>query len=436
MRRIISVLAVAALTAATMIGALSIAFADTIAQALPFSQVWSNTGLITTDDDWSGVPAIIGYRGDNLTMAPGTNPQTITVDGSATPVDVNANRSDPNTFTQGGATEFELANPVVALQSSGTADAPHIVINLDTTGQTSIKIAYLLRDIDGSSDNAAEPVALQYRVGSQGDYTNVPTGFVADATTGPSAATLVTPVNVTLPADADNQSLVQVRIITADAAGTDEWVGVDDISITSAQTTNPPDAVDDPASVVEDSDFTQIDVLSNDTSAPDTGETLTVTALGSTSNGGTAEFTGGGTGVRYKPAPNFFGTETFTYTVSDGNGGEDTATVTVQVSPVNDPPVADKDSYKGKEDKTLNIGAPGVLSGDTDPEGAALRARPLSGPSNGKLKLNANGSFTYTPKKDFNGTDSFTYRACETANPTVCSAPPAKVTIKVKPVPG
>jgi VCBS repeat-containing protein len=103
--------------------------------------------------------------------------------------------------------------------------------------------------------------------------------------------------------------------------------------------------------------------------------------------------------------------------------------------PPNQPPVADNDSYKGKEDKTLNVGAPGVLSGDTDPEDDALTAKPVSKPSNGKLTLNANGSFTYKPKKNFNGTDSFTYRACETANLTICSAP-ATVTIKVKAVPG
>jgi len=54
---------------------------------------------------------------------------------------------------------------------------------------------------------------------------------VADATTGPSLATLVTPVSGVLPASADNQALVQVRVITSNAAASDEWVGVDDISI-------------------------------------------------------------------------------------------------------------------------------------------------------------------------------------------------------------
>jgi predicted extracellular nuclease len=215
------------------------ATADTTAQQLPFSQDWSNTGLITVNDDWSGVPGVVGYRGDALTAAPGADPQTVTADGSTTPIDVNANQTNPNTFTTGGVSEFELANPVVALQGSGTADAPHVVLALDTTDKTDITVAYVVRDIDGSADNAIQQVALQYRVGAAGAYTNLAGGYVADATTG-GQATQVTPVSVLLPPAAENQSLVQVRVITADAAGSDEWVGIDDISVTGGDQP-PPD---------------------------------------------------------------------------------------------------------------------------------------------------------------------------------------------------
>jgi len=206
--------------------------ADLVAQPVPFTQNWSNTGLITTDDDWSGVPGIIGYRGDNLTTAIGVDPQTILADGSATPVDVNANRSDPDTFASGGVAEFDgIANPVVALNGSATADAPHLVISVNTSGATGITVSYNLRDLDASGDNSIQPVALQYRVGNTGNYTNIPAGFVADATSGPNLATLVTPVSVVLPPACDNQSLVQLRIMTTNATGNDEWVGIDDISI-------------------------------------------------------------------------------------------------------------------------------------------------------------------------------------------------------------
>ena len=215
------------------------AHADTTPQPLPFSQDWSNTGLITANGNWSGVPGIIGYRGDDLTTATGTDPQTILVDGSATPVDVNANQTNPNTFSTGGVAEFHLANPTIALNGSGTADAPHIVISLNTLGSSGIRVRYNLRDLDASTDNAVSPVALQYRVGASGSFTNIPAAFVADASSGPSLATQVIPVDVTLPATADNQPLVQLRIITTNAVGNDEWIGIDDIVIAAVTADQP-----------------------------------------------------------------------------------------------------------------------------------------------------------------------------------------------------
>src|SRR6266550_1066689 len=70
--------------------------ADNVAQSMPFSQDWSNTAQITEDDDWSGVPGIIGYSGEGLTLADHPDPQTILEDGSGTPVNVAANRDDPD----------------------------------------------------------------------------------------------------------------------------------------------------------------------------------------------------------------------------------------------------------------------------------------------------------------------------------------------------
>ena len=209
-----------------------IAQADNTPQSLPFSQNWTNTGLITTNDDWSSVPGIIGYLGDDSsTTATGIDPQTV-LTPFVTP-DIIANQTNTG-ITNGGVAEFEITDPTVALQGSGTADAPHIILYLNTTSLSNITVTYNLRDIDGSADNAVQPVALQYRVGSSGNFTNLPAGFIADATTGPSLAVLVTPVSVQLPAAAENQPEIQVRIITTNAAGSDEWVGIDDISITGS----------------------------------------------------------------------------------------------------------------------------------------------------------------------------------------------------------
>lgn len=214
---------------------IEIVSANNTPQTLPFSQNWSNTNLITANDDWSNVPGIIGYLGDIAdTSTTNVDPRTLLADYSTvSAVDVIANQTNPNTQTAGGVAEFEITNPTVALQGSGTADAPHIVIHLNTTGQSTIKFTANIRDIDGSGDNAVQQVDVQYRVGGTGDYASVPGGYIADATTGPDLATLVTPLNLTLPAAANNQSLVQIRVITTNAGGSDEWVGIDDINVTA-----------------------------------------------------------------------------------------------------------------------------------------------------------------------------------------------------------
>ena len=211
----------------TIVGIMPVT-ANSTPQTIPFGQDWSSTGLITVDDNWTTVPGIVGFLGNSLTALTGTDPQTVLVDGSA--VDVIANQTDPS-LSQGGVAEFQIGNPVVALQGTTTADAPNLVIALNTVGRSNIYVAFLLRDIDATADNAVQPVAVQYRVGTSGDYTNLPAGFVADATSGPSMASLVTPVEVRLPDAANDKSIVNVRIITTNASGNDEWVGIDDISV-------------------------------------------------------------------------------------------------------------------------------------------------------------------------------------------------------------
>jgi hypothetical protein len=190
------------------------------------SQDWSNPGLILGNDDWSGVPSIEGYLGQDITTATGTDPRTLTGDSSATnDLDVIANQSNTS-LTNGGVAEFDgIANPTAALQGSGTADAPYLILYLDATGRQDVHVQFNARDIDGTTDNALQQLNVQYRIGESGPWTNVPGGYFSDITTGPSLATETTPVSVTLPADANNQAQLQVRIMTTNAVGNDEWVG-------------------------------------------------------------------------------------------------------------------------------------------------------------------------------------------------------------------
>ena len=195
-----------------------------------FSENWTNTGRITTNNNWSLVPSITGYLGD-IDTAAGIDPRTVVIP-SLGAVNVIANQLNPNTLATGGVAEFHLANPTIALNGSGTADAPSIVLYLNAANRENITLSLNLRDLDGSGDNAAQAIAVQYRYDETANWTNVEGGYVADATQG-GLATLVTPLSVTLPDDADGQGTLQIRVLTVNAAGNDEWVGIDDIVVTS-----------------------------------------------------------------------------------------------------------------------------------------------------------------------------------------------------------
>src|SRR5437763_14576980 len=176
-----------------------------------FFQDWSNTSLINATNNWDGVASIVGYRGDGLSSPAGKSPSLVTGDGTPV-VNVIANQTAPNTNTTGGVAEFQIADPTIALQGSGTAQAPNIVLYLDASGRQNLHFSVDLRDIDGSADNTTQPIAVQYRVGDTGTWTNV--SSTADASTGPNQATLVTHLDVDLPAAANNQSQVEIRVLT------------------------------------------------------------------------------------------------------------------------------------------------------------------------------------------------------------------------------
>jgi hypothetical protein len=136
-----------------------------------------------------------------------------------------------------------------------------------------------------------------------------------------------------------------------------------------------PQAVDDAYSVDEDGSLTvpaAQGVLVNDGDAD--GDTVTLVARSSTSNGTVTLFTTGA--LKYTPFEDFHGTDSFTYWVSDGNGGTDTATVAITVNPVNDAPVPGTVSeylYEGDGTRTVDL-----LAGAFDADGDELTVRNVS----------------------------------------------------------
>ncbi len=157
------------------------------------------------------------------------------------------------------------------------------------------------------------------------------------------------------------------------------------------------------------------------------GDTLT---FGLASNGGPAHgavtFNPDGT-FNYVPAPNFNGTDSFTYTVSDGNGGTTTGTVSVNVAAVNDAPTTSGGTATGNEDTAIT----GQLAA-TDVDGDALTfgLAQNGGPAHGTVTINPNGSYSYTPAANFNGTDSFTYQVSDGKGGTTLGT----ITVGVNPV--
>ena len=129
----------------------------------------------------------------------------------------------------------------------------------------------------------------------------------------------------------------------------------------------------------------------------------------------------------YVPNTDFSGTDGFTYQTYDGVADSEVATVTLTVTRVNRPPVANADTFGTSTNTPLNAPAPGVLANDTDREHDALTASLVTLPAHGTLTFNADGSFLFTPANGFAGLDSFTYRA----NDGQTDSAPATVTLVV-----
>lgn len=173
---------------------------------------------------------------------------------------------------------------------------------------------------------------------------------------------------------------------------------------------------------------TTINVLGNDTDAD--GDALTITDVTSPANGTVTKTADGK--LTYTPKAGFSGTDTFSYTVSDGKGGTSTTTVTVNVgAKPNTPPVAANDTTNTAYGTAASLN---VLGNDTDADGDALTITSFDTASanGGTVTKDASGNLVYTPKAGFSGTDTFKYTISDgkggssTATATVNVAGPVK----------
>ncbi|MFT3787846.1 MAG: Calx-beta domain-containing protein [Tepidisphaeraceae bacterium] len=210
-----------------------------------FLENWEDTTRIDASpkNNWNGIPSIVGYGRDRTTTT-NVDPQTL-LDETGVATSINVNTTSGNN-TNGGVHELQLATPIgttgngsVGLQPVDSLDDVWITIHLDNTGMsTPVHIKYDLIDVDSTALTSGTPVqklALQYRLGSTGNFTNVPAGFVSPAADFTSGATgLTTAVDATLPADTIGASQIQIRILSANVSGQDQMVAVDNIKVFGA----------------------------------------------------------------------------------------------------------------------------------------------------------------------------------------------------------
>lgn len=201
------------------------------------------------------------------------------------------------------------------------------------------------------------------------------------------------------------------------------------------------DAVDDEFYTMNEDETLIVDapgVLTNDTD--DGGAAICVVDHDHSNLTGTVESWGADGSFTYVPDPDWNGVTSFSYGARAGEGeclgeAEDVATVTITVNPVNDAPNAKADSFQALRDRTLNVGAPGVLLNDGDIDGDSLVAVKQSNPAHGTVTLAADGAFSYTPSAGYVGPDGFSYRASDGTETSAARVVSINVTAVPTPAP-
>jgi hypothetical protein len=380
----------------------------------------SDTFTYTVNDGQGGTDsATVSITVTSVNDVPVANDDTATtLEDTPITVDVLANDTDADSDTLAITGVTDGANGTAVLNADGTVT---FTPNANFFGSDSF--TYTVSDGQGGTDSATVGVTV-------GSVNDVPVADDDGATTPED-----TPITVDVLAndtDADGNplaidtftdgangtvALLGGQLVYTPAAnffGTDSFTytasdgqgGTDGatVTITVGSVNDAPVVNDDAATTLEDTPIT-VDVLANDTDAD--GDALATVGVTDGTNG-TAVINADGT-VTFTPNANFFGSDSFTYTASDGQGGTGSATVSITVSPGNNAPVATDDALAATEDTPVTYTAAQLLGNDTDVDGDALTIGSITSGANGTAVLNADGTVTFTPDANFNGTADFTY---------------------------
>ncbi|WP_299692465.1 Ig-like domain-containing protein [uncultured Tateyamaria sp.] len=276
----------------------------------------------------------------------------------------------------------EESTAQVAVTVNPVDDAP---VTVDDVAETDEDTPVTIDPLANDSDPDGDPLEIS----------GTPTADNGTVTVNPDGTIEYTP-------DPDFNGTDTITYIATDPNG-NETEGT--ITVTVAPVNDAPDAVDDSDTTDEDVAIT-VDLLANDTDVDGDDLTVTEATLADPSTG-TLDDNGDGT-VTFTPAPNFNGPVVINYTISDGNGGTDSAIHTINVAPQGDAPVTVDDTAETDEDTPVTIDP---LANDSDPDGDPLEISGTPVAENGTVTVNPDGTIEYTPDPDFNGTDTITYIA-------------------------
>lgn len=293
--------------------------------------------------------------------------------------------SDTFTYTISDDTLTDTATVTITVTPANEVNAAPA---LDPVGDQNTEEQVLLTFTATASDPDVPADTLTFTLVA------APVGAVIDPASG---------VFTWTPSETQGPGVYSFDIVVTDD-GVPNLADSETITVTVTEANAPPVAVDDLLLLDEDTSAV-IDVTSND-SDPD-GDSLTMVSVTQPSAGAVI-VTGPGT-VFYLPPVDFWGTTSFTYTVSDGARGEATATVFVEVASVNDTPIVLEDEYRLASYLTAYLN---VLDNDWDPDGDPLRIVLGSLPATGHAQVSGN-EIGYTPENGWVGIVTFSYFAVD-----------------------
>jgi len=274
---------------------------------------------------------------------------------------------------------------------NGGLDEATVSITVSSVNDAPITVNDTLTVDAGSSDNAVIVLDNDSDVDSEDSLS------VVEITEALHGTVTLTSGALTYTPDADYDGSDSFTYQVSD--GTTQSTGTVNITVSPGNTL--PTVVSDSASIAEDSKNQLVDVLAND--SDDDGNTLSVASVTQGENG-SVQLTGGS--VFYTPDANFAGTDVFTYTATDGNGGISSARVTMIVTGEEDAPTAVNDTLDTVEAGSGKIEID-LISNDSDADGDSISITSVSDALYGTVTYTA-GSIYYQPGTSVQA-DAFSY---------------------------